>query len=132
VARPTAGGTHTQLLGTLVADALPGGSAFDADDSEAELERLYGFPGDLRLSVEENLVEIQVPRIPNHAPATTSRRRELAGRVSLEPGVVGLPAAAPITLPNPSEGARRLAAASLCRCFRRLGGLAFQLDYDQI
>jgi len=26
------------------------------------------------VSVDENLVEIQVPRIPNHAPATNSRR----------------------------------------------------------
>jgi len=74
VARPTAGGTHTQLLGTLVADALPGGSAFDADDSEAELERLYGFPGDLRLSVEESwkfrFLEFRItPPLPLHDAA---------------------------------------------------------------
>src|SRR5579863_3584815 len=72
---------------------------------------------------------------PQHEPVRTRdsanalRPRRFAGP---EPGGAGIPATAPIAPPNRNEAARRLDVASLRRGFRRLGGLALQLDYDQI
>src|SRR5450631_2689208 len=78
----------------------------------------------------------QPTRSSNGAISRRDGGRELAcpvliARVGQEP-CVGPPATPPISPTQPSDGGRRPGAASLCRCFRRLGGLTLQLDHDQI